>query len=139
MNTQTAGAIGLIGAAFALVLVAIFGVMIASMWKVFRKAGQPGWAAIMPIYNLVVLLRITGKPGWWLVLFCLPGANLVALILVSVALARSFGKSTGFGLGLLALGVVFYPILAFGDAYYRGPEPSAGGMVSAVGIEPTTY
>jgi hypothetical protein len=95
--------------------------MIASMWKVFVKAGQPGWAALVPIYNVLILLKITGKPAWWLALFCVPVANFVVIILVVIALAKSFGKGTGFGLGILFLGFVFYPILGFGSAEYKAP------------------
>ena len=95
--------------------------MIASMWKVFVKAGEPGWAAIVPVYNLVVLLKITGKPLWWLAMFCIPFANLVVIVMIMIHLAKCFGKSAGFGVGLVVLGVVFFPVLAFGDARYQGP------------------
>lgn len=90
------------------------------MWKIFTKAGKPGWAAIVPIYNLIVLLEIAGKPLWFIVLFFIPFANFVALILVAIGVAQAFGKSTGFGLGLAFLGPIFYPMLAFGDATYQG-------------------
>ena len=96
-------------------------VMIASMWKVFEKAGQPGWAVLVPIYNVMIMLKITGKPSWWLALFFVPGANLVVMILIVIALAKSFGKSTGFGLGMVFFGFVFYPILGFGSAQYTAP------------------
>ena len=112
---------GSFGVGFAIIWLAVVGVMVASMWKVFVKAGQPGWAAIVPIYNLIVLLKIAGKPSWWLFLFMIPVANFVVAYLVIVSLAKSFGKGTGFGLGLLFLGPVFYPILGFGDATYVGP------------------
>ena len=112
---------GSFGVVFAIIWLAVIGVMVASMWKVFVKAGQPGWAAIVPIYNLIVLLKIAGKPSWWLFLFMIPVANFVVAYLVIVSLAKSFGKGTGFGLGLLFLGPVFYPILGFGDATYVGP------------------
>jgi len=104
--------------------------MIAAMWKVFVKAGQPGWASIVPIYNIICLLNITGKPTWWIVLFLLPVANIIAAILVVVALAKSFGKSTGFAMGLLFLGFIFFPILGFGDARYIGPVGDAGAVPS---------
>jgi Family of unknown function (DUF5684) len=99
--------------------------IIASIWKVFEKAGQPGWAALVPIYNVMILLKITGKPTWWLVLFCIPVANFVVMILVVIALAKSFGKGTGFGLGMLFFGFVFYPILGFGDSVYTAPVLAA--------------
>ena len=97
----------------------------AGLWKVFQKAGKPGWAAIIPIYNLIVLLEITGKPIWWFILYFIPVVNLIPLFLVSIELARRFGKGTGFGIGLALLGFIFYPILGFGDARYQGGAPSA--------------
>ena len=106
------------GIGFMVVWFAIVILMVASMWKVFVKAGKPGWAAIIPIYNLVVLLEIAGKPAWWVILFLIPVVNFVMLIIVSLALARRFGKGAGYGLGLAFLGVVFYPMLGFGDAQY---------------------
>lgn len=102
-------------------------VMIAAMWKVYSKAGQPGWAAIVPIYNIIVLLKVAGRPTWWLVLFLIPLVNVVAIIIVTMDIAKSFGKSTGFGIGMLFLSFIFYPILAFGDARYVGP--AAAGVV----------
>jgi hypothetical protein len=95
-------------------------VMIAAMWKVFTKAGKPGWAAIIPIYNAIVLLNIAGKPTWWVVLFFIPIVSFVMLILTYVGLAERFGKGGGFAVGLVFLGIIFFPILGFGDAQYRG-------------------
>jgi hypothetical protein len=89
-------------------------------WKVFSKAGQPGWASIVPIYNVVVLLQVAGKPVWWIVLLLIPVVNLVILILVSISLAENFGKGAGFGIGLWLLPIIFYPILGFGSAAYQG-------------------
>jgi hypothetical protein len=103
----------LIGLAFAVVI-------IASLWKVFTKAGEPGWACIVPIYNLYVLLRIAGRPGWWLILYLVPLVSIIIAIIVSIDIAKRFGKGTGFGLGLAFLGFIFFPILAFGDAQYGG-------------------
>jgi Family of unknown function (DUF5684) len=99
-------------------------VMIAAMWKVFTKAGKPGWAAIIPIYNIIVLLNISGKPTWWIVLFLIPLVSLVFAILTYVALAERFGKGGGFAVGLIFLGFIFFPILGFGSAQYRGAVPA---------------
>lgn len=108
-----------------LIYLAIIIAMIAGMWKVFEKAGQPGWAAIIPIYNLIILLQIVGKPIWWIVLFLIPLVNFVALILVGMELAVCFGKSKGWGFALLVLfPFVGYPILGFGDAAYSKPAGS---------------
>jgi hypothetical protein len=95
--------------------------IIASLWKVFTKAGQPGWAAIIPIYNAYVLLQIAGRPGWWLLLYFIPVVNFVIAIIVSIDVAKAFGKGGGFGVGLALLSFIFYPILAFGDATYARP------------------
>jgi len=88
------------------------------MWKVFEKAGKPGWAAIVPIYNLIVLLQIAGKPVWWIVLLLIPVVNLVVLIVMYSGVARNFGKGVGFALGLIFLSFIFFPILAWGSAAY---------------------
>jgi len=98
---------------------AIVLLMVASMWKLFVKAGKPGWAAIVPIYNLVVLLEIAGKPIWWFILFLIPVVNFIVLIMLALAVARKFGKGTGFALGMIFLSPIFYPILAFGDSTYN--------------------
>lgn len=113
---------GIAGVIFLVVYLAIIVLYVASIWVTFTKAGKPGWAAIVPIYNFVVMLEIAGKPLWWIVLLLIPCVNIIALLLVFMALAKSFGKSEGFGIGLFLLGFVFFPILAFGDAKYVGPQ-----------------
>jgi hypothetical protein len=105
-----------------LVWLAILVAVIAGVWKVFTKAGKPGWGAVIPIYNGVLLLDIAGRPLWWIVLFFIPLVNFVVGILVSLDVAKNFGKGAGFGLGLAFLGFIFYPILGFSDAVYR-PVP----------------
>jgi len=95
--------------------------LIASVWTVFTKAGKPGWAAIIPIYNLIVLLEIVGKPWWWILLMLIPVVNIVILILVYHNLSLSFGEGVGFTIGLILLGFIFLPILAFGNSKYIGP------------------
>lgn len=118
---------------FIVIWLAIVVLMIASLWKVFTKAGKPGWAAIVPIYNIIVLIEIAQKPMWWLAIILLGPiipiaggiAALVFMILLCIAIAEKFGQSQGFGVGLALLGFIFYPILAFGDAVYEG-ETIAG-------------
>lgn len=100
---------------------AIIVLMIASTWIVFTKAGKPGWASIIPIYNIIVLLDIVGKPWWWILLMLIPLVNIVILIIVNHNLSLSFGKDIGFTIGLILLSFIFMPILAFGDAEYIGP------------------
>jgi hypothetical protein len=94
-------------------------VTIAGMWKTHTKAGEPGWSCLVPIYNIVVLLRMAGKPWWWLLLLLIPLINFFILLSVYIGLARNFGKGVGFGLGLVFLSFIFYIILGFGDAQYQ--------------------
>ena len=93
--------------------------IIAAWWKIFSKAGQPGWAAIIPIYNLIVWCKIVGRPAWWvlLLLICFP----IFFIILLIDLAKSFGKGVGFAIGLILLSIIFFPILGFGSATYQGP------------------
>lgn len=102
--------------------------IVAAMWKVFTKAGKPGWAAIIPIYNTIVILEIVGRPIWWIILMLIPCVSIVIAIIVCIDLAKSFGKGPGFGVGLALLGFIFFPILGFGDATYRGPAAATPGM-----------
>jgi hypothetical protein len=100
--------------------------ILAAWWKIFTKAGQPGWACIIPIYNLYVWCKIVGRPWWWILLMLIPFVNFIILIILIIDLAKSFGKGVGFGIGLLLLAVIFFPILGFGRAQYQGP--AAGSL-----------
>jgi hypothetical protein len=111
---------------FLIIMLAFAALMIASLWKVFSKAGRPGWAAIIPVYNAIVLLEIAGKPIWWIILLMIPLVNIIIAIVVYIDLAKSFGKSAGFAFGLLFLSFIFFPILGFGGARYVGPVGPAG-------------
>ncbi len=105
-----------------MVPVLIIGViLIISLWKIFQKAGYQGWEAIIPIYNIYILLKIVGKPWWWLLLMCIPYVGLVWQIWSYNMLSKSFGKTEGFTAGLVLLPFIFFPILGFGDARYLGP------------------
>ena len=96
-------------------------VTIAGVWTSFSKAGRPGWAAIVPIYNYIVILDIAGKPWWWIFLMIfVPFGVLIWGIMALIAFAENFGKGAGFGIGLALLPFVFSPLLGFGDAEYRG-------------------
>ncbi|HVI82318.1 MAG TPA: DUF5684 domain-containing protein [Chthoniobacterales bacterium] len=99
--------------------------MIASWWKMFTKAGQPGWAAIIPILNFYFFWKVAGRPGSWLILMFIPLVNFIIIIILCIEVARAFGKGTGFGIGLIFLPFIFYPILAFGNAQYQGPAAPA--------------
>jgi Family of unknown function (DUF5684) len=109
-----------------LLWIAVSVLMIASVWVVYTKAGQPGWASLIPIYNIIVMLQIAGKPTWWILLCLIPIVNIVIMFMMYIAVARAFGKSDGFGIGLIFLSFIFFPILAFGDAKYVGAaQPAA--------------
>ena len=110
---------GLLGGVVGILYLGIILLMIVSLWKIFSKAGKPGWAAIVPIYNIIVLLEIVGRPIWWLILFLIPFVNLIIAILLAVDLAKTFGKGVGTALGLIFLPFIFYPMLAFGSATYQ--------------------
>src|SRR5437868_13350939 len=94
--------------------------MIAAWWKVFTKAGQPGWACIIPIYNLYVWCKIVGRPWWWILLMLIPFVNFIILII----------------LGLLLLPIIFFPILGFGSAQYQGPAAGSLGPGAATSSPP---
>jgi len=111
--------VGLLGG---LIWLAVVIVVIAGGWKMFVKAGKPGWGIIIPIYNLVLWLEIIGRPIWWIVLFFIPIVNFIVMIILCIDLAKSFGKGAGFGIGIFLLGFIFIPILGFGDAQYQGPS-----------------
>ncbi|MCR5690518.1 MAG: DUF5684 domain-containing protein [Clostridiales bacterium] len=97
-------------------------VMIVAMWKLFTKAGKPGWASIIPIYNLWVQYEIICGRGTAMLRLLIPFYNIYWAIKSMICLAHAFGKSTGFGVGLIFLGPIFMCILAFGDAQYVGPQ-----------------
>ena len=124
MNTLLAAMTSVI-AVYAILMI----VVIAAHWKIYTKAGQPGWACLVPIYNILVLLKICGKPGWWFIMFLIPLVNVVFMILTLVSLAKSFGKGGGFVAGLILLPFIFVPILGFGDAAYVGPDGVAAPQV----------
>ena len=102
------------------VYLALIVFIIAAIWKVFVKAGQPGWAAIVPIYNYYIMAQIGGVKNWWLIF--IPIANIYIAIVIIHGISKSFGKDAGFTVGLILLGFIFWPILGFGDAKYIGPN-----------------
>lgn len=113
---ESSGLVGLI--TFLVLGFAIFIFYIYVGWRIYTKADQPGWAVLIPIYQQVVLLRIVGRPMWWLLLLLVIP---IGYLIIPFDLAKSFGKGTGFGVGLLLLGPIFGPILALGSAEYQGP------------------
>lgn len=109
-NTDTASLLSVVWAV----------IMIIAMWRVFEKAGRPGWAAIIPIYNIYVLLKVAGWSGWWLLALCVPLVNVLVSIFITYDLAKAFGKGFGYFLGLWFLSFIFLPVLGFGGAQYQG-------------------
>ncbi len=104
-----------------LIVLALIVLTYVADWIIFTKADRPGWASLIPFYNLYVILKIVGRPGWWLILFFIPFVNIVFGIIVIIDLSKSFGHGGGFALGLIFLGPIFHWILAFGDSQYQGP------------------
>ena len=92
---------------------------IVEWWMLFVKAGRPGWAAIIPIYNIYTLIKISGHSGWWLLWMLIPIVNIIAGIIIWVDVAKKFGKGVGFGLGLIFFNFIFAGILAFGSSTYN--------------------
>lgn len=113
--------VGIVGL---LIWLAVIVLLIAGWWKIFTKAGKPGWAVLVPIYNLIVMLQIVGRPLWWIILMLVPFVNLIIIIVLCIDLAKRFGKDIGYGLGVVFLGFIFIPMLGFGDAQYTPPTSS---------------
>ncbi len=107
---------------YVVVILAIAVFAIVCMWKIFTKAGQPGWASIIPFYNYYVLFEIAWGNGLLFLLMLIPVANFVIMIILWVKLSQSFGYSAAFAIGLLFLPIIFLPILAFGSNRYIGPQ-----------------
>src|SRR5262249_46064058 len=125
-SSRGGGVLGaLFGGVFMLIWLAVLVLVVVSMWKLFEKAGKPGWAGIVPIYNLIVLLEIVGRPLWWIVLMLVPCVSIVVGILLCIDLAKAFGKEAGYGIGLALLPFIFFPMLAFSDARYQGAPARA--------------
>jgi len=107
-----------IGIIFIVFMIGIAVLIYAGMWKIYEKAGKPGWAAIIPFYNMIVLLEIVKKPWWWFLLMMIPYVNLIWIIWTYNLLSKSFGKDEGYTIGMILLPFVFIPMLGFGDAKY---------------------
>ena|SRR5947209_15791732 len=103
-----------------LIYLAIVVAEIAAVWRMFMKANEPGWAAIIPIYNTIVLLKLAGRPAWWFLLLLIPIVNLVLWWIVSQDLSKAFGRGTGFGVATFFFSFVTFPILGFGSDQYQG-------------------
>lgn len=105
-----------------IIILAVSVFLIVSLWKVFEKAGEPGWKCLIPWYNNYILFKIAMGNGWLFLLLFVPFVNFVALILVAVKLAKAFGGSTGLAIVMVLLPIVGYPMLAFGGYEYEEPQ-----------------
>lgn len=94
----------------------------AGTWYMFEKAGKTGWACLIPIYNLIVMLDIAKKPTWWVAMFFIPIANIVFMIMMLDGISKNFGKDSGFTVGLVFLGQIFFAVLGYGPAVYLNAE-----------------
>ena len=113
-----------------LIYLLIYIAVVVGWWMIFTKAGEAGWKSIIPIWNILVLLRIVGREWWWILLMLIPIVNVVIWIIVSLDLAKSFGRGTGFGIGLFILAPIFAIILGFSSDTYRGPAAGAQGAAA---------
>ncbi len=105
-----------------LLYIAVVVLAIAGLWKTFEKAGQKGWFAIIPILNTYILIKIAGREGWWLILFFIPCVSIVVGFIVMIDVAAKFSKSVAYGVGMVLLPFIFFPLLGFGDAEYTGDK-----------------
>ena len=145
--TVSAGGLGALFAIYMIVVIAIYVVAVIGLWKMYIKAGKPGWAAIVPVYNWWVWVEIIGRPRWWfwaflayILLSWVPIVNIVLgigmfvlFLMGCLDMAKCFGKSTGYGIGLWLVSVVFMPILGFGDAQYVGPVAAGASAAGGFG------
>lgn len=141
-TTTSSGISAAVLVPFILIYVAVIALMVVSLWKVFVKTGRPGWASIVPVYNIWVLLEIVGYPGWWALLSFVPVANIFPIVMTIVAyfkLAKLFGKSDGFAVCSIFFPLITMPILAFGSSTFQDvplttapAAPQAPGYPTAV-------
>jgi len=118
-TTTSSGSQGIV------VLVFFLAIGIASLagwWKIFTKAEEPGWGAIIPIYNIYLMCKVAKRPAWWTVLFFIPLVNIAISAIVMIDIARAFRRTVGFGIGLWLLSFVFAPMLGFGADEYEFDE-----------------
>lgn len=123
---------------YLLVILAISVLSIVAMWKIFSKAGEAGWKALIPFYNIVVFLNIIGRPVWWILLLFIPVVNIVVSIITALDLAKSFGRSEVFAIfGLLLFSPIGHLIIAFSRDTYKGPA-GRGIAAATQPVAPTT-
>ncbi len=124
-STQGSGAISAVAGLIYLAVIVFF---LVAMWRLYSKAGEPGWTGIVPIVNTFYMLKIVGRPFWWFFIFLIPVIGWIWAIIAMNDLSRSFGRGGWFTVGLVFLPFIFFPILAFGSARYQGPAAAKGAM-----------
>lgn len=129
-DSASLGGFAALGGGFFLVGTILSILIIVSMWKIFKKAGKQGWESIVPIYNVIVMLEISGLPMWYLVLYIIPVVNIYAMFKTYIELAKKFGKGAGFGVLTVFVPIVGFPVLAFSKCNYEGVTNSSNGNVS---------
>lgn len=122
--------IGVVYVAIILIALAPFLLMVISGWKIFEKAGEAGWQVLIPFYNAFVMTRFCRMPAWSIIVLILPYVNVIGVIWLGLSLAKAFGKSTPYAVGLILLPMIFYPHLAFSDARYSGDDAAGPESVS---------
>ena len=129
-NSSPGAAAALVAAimAFIIPIIIVNIIVLVGYWKIYEKAGKPGWASLIPIYNVIVLLEIIGKPIWWIFLILFPCTTFIFAIWATNLLSKSFGQTEGFTVGLILLPFIFYPMLGFGNYKYLGPAGMPGGI-----------
>lgn len=133
-NSDALAAIAGMGVAISIISLVVSVIVIVSLWKIFKKAGKNGWEAIVPVYNIIVLMEICELPIWQIVLFVIPFANIYIMFKIYIELAKKFGKDTGFGVLTAFFPFVCLPILAFSDAEYNGSTSSDEGKSSILDV-----
>jgi hypothetical protein len=108
-----------------LIILVVYALLVAGWWMIFTKAGEDGWKALIPIWNTLIILKIVGREWWWIILMIIPIVGLIVWIIVALDLAKSFGRGTGFGIGLIIFPYIWSLILGFGSDTYKGPAASA--------------
>lgn len=114
--------INYIAGTYSFIFYPIILLLAVSLWKIFEKAGQNGWAALIPFYNIFIFLRIIQKPWWWFILFFIPYLGFIWILWGWIRMAKRFGKSSLYGVAIVCLSVVFIPLLAFGKQEYKAIE-----------------
>ena len=126
-TSTTSAAPGLVGGLIGYLLFAF------ALVGIFKKADEPVWQAFVPIWNTIVLIKVSGKPIWWIILLLIPIVNIVILVLVLHGLSTSFGHGAGFTVGLFFLSIIFLYILGYDSKPYRGVtggEPIGGYAIA---------